>query len=71
MIELHPDLSKLTKVLERIADAHERIADALDRAVPKYEIDPIAYEDDEIKKDSKALPFERNEWDDFAPRRNY
>ena len=71
MIELHPDLSKLTKVLERIADSHERIADALDRAIPKYEVEPLPYEDDEIEKKEKVFPSQRNEWDDFAPRRNY
>lgn len=70
MIELHPDLSKLQKVLERIADSNERIADALDRAIPKYEAEPLPDDEEEVQKE-KLFGEERNQWDEFAPRRNY
>lgn len=67
-IEIHPELSKLTKTLERIAEA-------LERAFPPMEYDKDLVSTDKdlytIDYQGSGSKSEDTLWEDYGPRRNY
>lgn len=64
LIEITPDLSRTAKALERIADALERISPVISPPSSQSNLDDLGnFEYDK--------PLDGEDWESYAPRRNY